>query len=157
MGENMHKQIEEFQRDYDKIFEKGKWEACDYTTMKDLQKLMYYIEVRDAMKNGGEYPGSEYMDQNSYARGNQMRSPSTGRFMSHGFSGTYPMNNGPWYYDDGRMSGRRYYDDGYMSGRNYYDGQKEDAIHKLHKVMDSENNPEFKMAVQEAIHTLEMK
>ena len=151
MGDNMNKQVEEFQRDYDKIYDKGKWEPCDYTTMKDLQKLMYYIEVRDAMKNGGDYPGSEYMDQNSYghgysyARGNRMHNPSNGRFMSRGGSGTYPMGNGPWYYDDG------------MSSRRYYDDEKEDAIHKLHKAMDAETNPEFRMAIQEAIRMLERK
>ena len=152
MAVDMYKQIEEFQRDYDKIFEKGKWEPCDYTTMKDLQKLMYYIEVRDAMKNGGDYPGSEYMDQNSYNRGysyarggNRMHNPTNGRFMPRGGSGTYPMGNGPWYYDDG------------MSGRRYSDGEKEDAIHKLHKAMDAETNPEFRMAIQEAIHMLEGK
>jgi hypothetical protein len=55
------------------------------------------------------------------------------------------MGNGPWYYDDG------------MSGRRYYDGEKEDAIHKLHKAMDAETNPEFRMAIQEAIHMLEGK
>ena len=146
MGDNMYKQIEEFQKDYDKIYAKGKWEPCDYTTMKDLQKLMYYIEVREAMKNGGDYPGSDYMDQNSYARGNQMRNMNTGRYMPRGGSGTYPMGNGPWYYNDGGMSGRR-----------YYDGEKEDAIHKLHKAMDAETNPEFRMAIQEAIHMLESK
>lgn len=146
----MYKQVEEFQKDYDKIYAKGKWEPCDYTTMKDLQKLMYYIEVREAMKNGNDYPGSEYMDQNSYnrgysyARGGRMHNPSNGRFMPRG-SGTYPMDNGPWYYDDG------------MSSRRYYDGEKEDAVHKLHKIMDSETNPEFKMAIQEGIRMLEGK
>lgn len=65
--------------------------------------------------------------------------------MPRGGSGTYPMGNGPWYYDDG------------MSGRRYYDGEKEDAIHKLHKAMDAETNPEFRMAIQEAIHMLEGK
>lgn len=151
MGENMYKQVEEFQKDYDKIYAKGKWEPCDYTTMKDLQKLMYYIEVREAMKNGGDYSGSEYMDQNSYnrgysyARGNTMHNPLNGRFMPRGGSGTYPMGNGPWYYDNG------------MSGRRYYDGEKEDAIHKLHKAMDAETNPDFRMAIQEAIRMLEGK
>lgn len=96
------------------------------------------------MKEGEEYPGSEYMDEraNSYARGgNQARSAMTGRYMSRGGSGTYPM-----YYDDMRGSGRR-----------YYDGEKEDAIHKLHKAMDSETNPEYRMAVQEAIRILESR
>ena len=66
MGD-IYKQIEEFEKDYDKIAAKDAWEPCDITKMKDLQKLIYYLEVREAMKNDGEYPGSEYMDQNSYA------------------------------------------------------------------------------------------
>lgn len=167
MGD-IYKQIEEFEKDYDKIAAKNVWEPCDITKMKDLQKLMYYLEVREAMKNGGEYPGSEYMDQNSY-EGAQRRNMNTGRFMSsRGGSGTYPMGYGPMFYNDGRGSGRRYYDgdrgsgrryydDDYGSGRRYYDGEKEDAIHKLHKAMDAETNPEFKTAIQEAIRMLEEK
>ena len=143
MGDQMKKQIEKFESDYDKIFSKGAWEPKDVTLMKDLQKLMYYLEVRCAMKEGEDYPGSEYMDErsNSYASGGQARSPMTGRYMSRGGSGTYPM-----YYDDMRGSGRR-----------YYDGEKEDAIHKLHKAMDNESNPEYRMAVQEAIRILESR
>ena len=45
----------------------------------------------------------------------------------------------------------------FASGKMYYDNEKEDAIHKLHKVMDSESNPKFKMAIQEAIHMLEAR
>ena len=128
MAENIKRQIEKFDADYQKIASKDVWEPCDITLMKDLQKLMYYLEVREAMKEGGDYPGSGYIDNDddmnyrSYARGRD------------------------------RM-GR------YTSGRSMrsYDSEKEDAIHKLHKVMDSENNQEFKMAIQEAIHMLEAK
>lgn len=146
MGDQMKKQVEKFEDDYEKIFSKSAWEPKDITMMKDLQKLMYYLEVRCAMKEGEEYPGSEYMDErsnsyNSYARGGQARNAANGRYMSRGGSGTYPM-----YYDDMRGSGRR-----------YYDGEKEDAIHKLYKAMDSESNPEYRMAVQEAIRILESK
>lgn len=144
MGDQMKKQVEKFESDYDKIFSKGAWEPKDITMMKDLQKLMYYLEVRCAMKEGEDYPGSEYMDErgSSYARGgNQARSPMTGRYMPRGGSGTYPM-----YYDDMRGSGRRYYDD-----------EKESAIHRMHKMMDSESNPDVRMAIQEAIRNLESR
>lgn len=147
--------IEKYDADFHKLASKEGWTKDDIAMMKDLQKLMYYMEVRCAMKDGEEYPGSEYMPEKgmSYARGNmdQARNMNTGRYMSRG-SGHYPMgSNGPWYYDDMRGSGRRYYD-----GR-YYDGEKEDAVHKLHKVMDSETNPEFKAAIQTAIHELEAR
>lgn len=151
MGESVYRQIEEFEKDYNKIFDKGAWEPCDYTMMKDLQKIMYYIEVREAMKQGEEYPGSEYMER-SYARGgNSGRgyNRSYDRYMDRG-SGGYSMNSGRSYYDDGGNSGR-------TSGRQYYDDEKEDVIHKLHKAMDGERNPEYKMALQGAIRMLEMK
>lgn len=145
MGESVYRQIEEFEKDYNKIFDKGAWEPCDYAMMKDLQKLMYYLEVREAMKQGEEYPESDYMER-SYARGGRGRSSRAGRYMDRG-SGGYSMNSGRSYYDDG----------GRMSGRQYYDDEKEDVIHKLHKAMDVERNPEYKTAFQEAIRMLEMK
>ena len=139
MEESMKRLLHEYDADFHRIADKGSWSPEEITRMKDLQKLMYYIEVRCAMKEGEEYPGSEYMDVGkSYARGGQRRNPVNGQYMS------YRTMDGNRYYDDGRGYGRRYYD-------------TEDAIHKLHKLMDSENNPEFKMAIQEAIHTLEAK
>lgn len=140
MGDMMKRQIEKFEADYDQIAAKGSWNKDEIEMMKDLQKLMYYLEVRCAMKEGGEYPGSEYMDKqsydmaHSYARG-QMRNPMNGRYMSYGRSGSYPM-----YYD-----------------RRYYDSEKENAVHELHHMMDSKTDPEIKMAIQSAIHDLEMK
>lgn len=167
MADKTKRQIEKFEADYEKVASKDVWEPCEITLMKDLQKLMYYLEVRKAMKEGGNYPGSEYMeddddDEMSYRSYARMRN-GMGQFTSGrrsraggsydrgmpgnmGGSGRYPMNGGPWYYDDGRGSGNR-----------YYDGEKEDAVHKLHKMMDSDNNPEFKMAIQEAIRFLEAK
>lgn len=150
MGDNMNKQIEKFESDYDKIFAKGAWTKEDLEMMKDLQKLMYYLEVRCAMKKAeeGEYQGGEMSydsrsyngrsyDGRSYARSMPNRSPSTGRFVS---SGHYPMD---YSYD--------------MSGRRYYDGEKENAVNELHRMMSNMTDPESKMALQDAIRNLEMK
>lgn len=67
------KQVEKFQQDYDTIFSKEKWEPHEITLMKDLQKLMYYIEVRCAMKEASDDNWNP--DERSY-RG-QMRMPHT--------------------------------------------------------------------------------
>lgn len=139
MEEKTYKQIEEFEKDYDKIASKDVWDPSDITRMKDLQKLMYYLEVRCAMKDGGDYPGSNYMNRGSY-RGNRG-------------SGHYPMDGGPWYYDNGQnMSGRRYYDS--MSGRRYYDDDRKSAIDRLQRMMETETNQSVKMAIQNAIMEL---
>ena len=44
MEDKMYKQIEKFEADYDKIASKEVWDPSDITKMKDLQKLMYYLE-----------------------------------------------------------------------------------------------------------------
>lgn len=132
MGDMMKRQIEKFEADYDQIAAKGSWSKDEIEMMKDLQKLMYYLEVRCAMKEGGEYPGSEYMDKRSYDMAHSY---------ARGHNGTYPM----------------YYDNMGMSGRRYYDSEKENAVHELHRMMDSKTDPEVKMAIQSAIRNLEMK
>lgn len=159
MGDNGYL-IDKFEADFHKIASKEGWEPCDITLMKDLEKLMYYIEVRDAMKGTGEYPGSEYMgDMRSYARG---RNPMNGRFTSGGMGyGNYydgrsmhnmPMDDGPWGYDN------RYYDQGSgRSGRRYYDGEKDSTVAYLRRMMDSETRPEMKTAMQNVIKELEMR
>lgn len=169
MGDSKHL-IEKFEADFHKIASKEGWEPCDITLMKDLEKLMYYIEVRDAMKGTDEYPGSEYMDDmRSYARGRNRN--AMGQFTSGGMGyGNYydgrsmhnmPMNDGPWgydnrYYDQG--SGRRYYDDNMRgSGRRYYDGEKDTSVAYLRRMMDSETRPEMKTAMQNVIKELEMR
>lgn len=115
MRDKMKRQIEMFEADYDKIASKEVWDPSDITKMKDLQKLMYYLEVRCAMKDGNDYPGSEHM--------------------SRGY--------------DGRSYGRMPY------GRNYYDSERRDAIDRLHRMMDEENNQEVKMALHEVIRGME--
>lgn len=139
MGDMNMKHLEEFEKDFEKIASKGVWDDKDLCKMKDLQKIMYYMEVRDAMKNGQDYPGSEYMpdEGRSYARGRD----SMGRFTS---GNRYMGRSYDMYYDDMGSSGRRYYDD-----------EKKNALHKLHHMMDMEENPEKKNALKIAINELE--
>lgn len=173
MVDDTKRQIERFEADYERYASKNIWEPCDITLMKDLQKLMYYLEVRQKMKEGAGYPDSDYMDEEedfgsgrSFARRrNRMGQFTSGR---SGRSGRSGGSGGPWYYDDGRGSGRNYYEggrgsgdnsyeSGRGSGRRYYDGQKEEAIHKMEKMLEMENNPEVKMAIEEGLRFLESK
>lgn len=133
------KLIEEFEADFHKIASQEGWSKEDLEKMKDLQKLMYYMEVRCAMKEGQDYPGSDYMD--SYARG-PMRNVNTGRFMSH--SG-YPMS----YYNR--------HNEYEMSGRRYYDDEKMSVVNTLRRMHQTEQNPETKMALERVIGDLEMR
>lgn len=141
MGDTNKKHIEEFEKDYEKIASKGVWDDKELERMKNLQKIMYYIELRCAMKEGQEYPGSEYMPEPvmSYARGRD----GMGRFTS---GNRYMGRSYDMYYDDMGMSGRRYYDD-----------EKKNALHKLHHMMDMEENPEKKNALKIAINELETR
>lgn len=170
MGDMDRKLLEKLKEDFHKISSKEGWEPCDITLMKDLQKLMYYMEVRDAMKTGGEYPGSDYMDERSYGYGYgdydmsyRGRDRMTGRFTS-GDPG-YGARSGYGYgrsYDQGygRMSGNRYYEGGGGgggSGRRYYDGEKDSMVEYLHRMMESESRPELKNAMQMIAQELERK
>ena len=147
MEDKMYKQIEKFEADYDKIASKEVWDPSDITKMKDLQKLMYYLEVRCAMKDGDDYPGSEYMNRGSYT-GHAYTGGNRG-------SGHYPMDGGPWYYDNGNgMSGRRYYDNG-MSGRRYYDDERSNMVDHIRQMMANENNQERRMALQNLMRMYE--
>lgn len=138
MGANTKTLLEKFEDDFNKISSKDAWTREDIIFMKDLQKLMYYIEARCAMKDGEEYPGSEYIEdeRNSYRRG---RSATTGRYVSR---------------DSGRGgNGNNSYD--LYSGRRYYDDEKEHAIHRMKAMMESEENPEVRMAIKRTIAELE--
>lgn len=155
MEANAKRLIEKYEADYHKIASKETWTKDDITMMKDLQKLMYYIEVRCAMKEGNDYPGSEHMpDAMSYARGRN----SMGQYTSGG-SGHYPMENGPWYYDqmNNGGSGSHYNNDYGVSGNRYYDGEKEAVIHKLHRMLDKEDNPMKRTAIQDVLREFEQK
>lgn len=148
MGDMVKKHIEEFEKDFEKVASKNAWDDKDLERMKNLQKIMYYIELRCAMKEGQDYPGSEYMPEEtrSFARGRD----SMGRFTS----GTAYMNRGSGTYYPPYMD-NRYYDDMGSSGRRYYDDEKKNALHKLHHMMDMEENPEKKNALKIAINELE--
>ena len=159
MGNPM-KQVEKFDADYNKIYSQDVWTKEDIEMMKDLQKLMYYIEVRCAMKDGADYPGEQYMDEmgyngngydsrsydgydNSYARGGYGRG-NMGRSMA--------MQNGrPMPYGRNGMYGNG------MSGRRYYDGEKDKAMSDLRRMMSMEQDPEKQAMIESAIHALEMK
>lgn len=131
MDMKTQKLIEKYEGDFDKISSKEGWEPSDITIMKDLQKLMYYIELRCAMKEG----------QQDY------RGQSRGGYGGYG-AGRYGTMGG---------SGRYYNDMGSGSGRRYYDDEKESALGRMYKMMESETNPEARMAIQMAIRELENK
>lgn len=168
--EDMDKKlVEKLDVDFHKWASKEGWDPCDITLMKDLQKLMYYIEVRDAMKNGTkQYPGSEYMeDERSYRRGRNAMGQFTSGHQDYGYDNydgrsmhNMPMNDAPWDYD-GRYyeqgSGRRYYDDMRASGRRYYDSEKDNTVNYLRRMMDSETRPDMKTAMQNVLRELESK
>lgn len=150
MGDKANRMIEKLESDYEKIASKDAWEPKDIEMMKNLQKLMYYIEVRCAMKDGEDYPGSEYidgrgsMDSRSYSNGmpsrGQMGRFTSGNYYSGGSnrmgrSGHYPMGNGPW----------------------YYDSERENAIYELRRMMDTKSDPELKTHLQNVIRDLEQK
>lgn len=145
MDSNMKKLIEKYEMDFEKISSKPTWEQKDIEMMKDLQKLMYYIEVRCAMKEGNEYPGSEHMpdvsERRSYAQAIPRHYSQTGNYMTSR-SGHYPIE--PYYDDRG-------------SGRRYYDSERDNAVYELRRMMDSKSDPELKMALQGVIHELEQK
>ena len=162
MAENAMKEVECFQKDYDKLYAKGSWNKDEIAMMKDLKKLIYYSLVIDSMQNGNGYPGEEYMPDGMSGR--RMRNPMNGQYMSgymyrdmgRNGSGTYhyPYMDGNMYYD-GSYNGS--YNDMRSSGRRYYDSEKEKAIHKLHHMMENEDNAEKKNALKLAITELEQK
>jgi len=152
MGDTMKKENECFQKDYDKLYAKGSWNKDEISMMKDLKKLIYYNLVIDAMENGDEYPGSEYMPdmRNSFASRGRMRN-SMGQYTSGGMYGNggygmyYPhyMDENSW---DNAMG---------TSGRRYYDSEKEKAMHQFHKMLENTDDPERKSALNFAIHHFE--
>lgn len=139
---------DELESDFRKFLDKGKWTPDDYKTMKDIQKLLYYIDVRCAMKEGDEYPGSAYMPPNmSYAQ----RRNSMGQFTSGDMNGWSMNGSGTYPHMDRNM----YYDGMGMSGRRYYDSEREKAIHKLHHMMENTDDAERKSALNFALHALQ--
>ena len=140
--------LEELESDFHKVGDKMEWTDADIEKMKNIQKLMYYMEVRCAMKEGQDYPGAGYIDdrmsrdsrsyndRNSYARGGQPRN-AMGRYTSGRNSYTHPY--------------------GYASGRRYYDSEHENALNDLRHMMSMEDDPEKREAMEEIVRMLEMK
>ena len=143
MEEATKKQIEKYQSEFEQKFNKPTWTREDVENMKDLKKLEYYTKVICAMDEGGEYPGSEYIDQRGMSYANQHRSPTTGRYTSSSMSDHYPM------YYDGSSNG--------MSGRRYYDGERTNAIEDLRRMHQMQQDPEVRMAIEQAIRNLEAR
>lgn len=156
MEDSMKKARERFMDEFRQASSAEKWSKECVELMKNLLKCVYYIDVTDAMENGGEYPGSEYMDGSgaSYARGGQRRN-AMGQYSRTGSYDRYDnrMNNGSGMYP---MSGRYYRDDG-MSGRRYYDDEMGNAIHMLERMKNTETNPDKRMAIQEIMDELHMR
>lgn len=137
--------LEELESDFHKIGDKMEWTDAEIEKMKNIQKLMYYMEVRYAMKEGSEYPGSDYMEErmsrdsrpydgrNSYERGMMNRGSGT-RYM--GGRNSYGM---PY---------------GYASGRRYYDGAHENAKNDFRQMMSMEQDPDKRELMEEIMHML---
>lgn len=149
------KENECFQKDYDKLYAEGSWNKDKLDMMKNLKKLIYYNLAIEGMQNGAGFPGSEHMDDMSFRRG---RNPMNGQYMSRDMG--RGMNGGSGMYYPSYMDGNSWDDRIYgmnMSGRRYYDSEKEKAIHKLHHMMENEDNAEKKNALKLAITELESK
>ena len=100
--------------------------------MKDFKKLEYYTKVIKAMDSGDDYPGSEHIENRYTSSYRSQPRNMHGRYMSYG--GDWDMYN-----------------------RRYYDSEWESGMHKLHRMMDEEDNPQKRMAIQEIIRLLEDK
>lgn len=134
MDDKTKKLLDRYEEDFMKYASQTTWEPKDITMMKDLQKLMYYIEVRCAMKDGED----RYEYGNGY--GDDRRS-------SMGYGG---------YGYGGYGAGRNQYSRGSgSSGRRYYDSEKDNAIQRLHQIMENETNQDIRMAIRNVIHELE--
>lgn len=93
--------------------------------------------------------------------GRRMRNPMNGQYMSGNGMYREMGRNGSGTYYHPYMDDGMYYDGSYndmrSSGRRYYDSEKEKAIHKLHHMMENEDNAEKKNALKLAITELEQK
>lgn len=148
MGNKMYRQIEEFEKDYDKIFDKGAWDHNDIVWMKDLQKLMYYIEVRCAMKK--EQENRDYEEEEMRRSGGYGRS-----YDGYGdYSNSYARNMPPRRYMSG--TGSRSYGAPYgdYSGRRSYD-DKEEPMEKFRRMASTEQDPEKRAMMEEVMRMLE--
>lgn len=130
------KVLEELESDFHKIASKNGWTPEDYESMKNIQKLMYYMEVRCAMKEGQEARDARYTDGakrewgQSYDRGT----------MPRGGSGRYSYDRGSYRY---------------MPERRYYDGGRESSISEIRRAMAMEQDPEVREAMENVVMMME--
>lgn len=144
MDDKTKKLLDRYEEDFMKYASQTTWEPKDITMMKDLQKLMYYIEVRCAMKDGDD----RYEYGNGYGNG-------YGSGYGYGDDRRSSMNYGGNGYG-GYGAGRNQYARGSgASGRRYYDNEKDNAIQRLHQIMENETNQDIRMAIRNVIHELE--
>lgn len=153
MEESMKKTRERLMSEFHQASSNDTWTKECIELMKNLLKSIYYIDVINAMEEGNEYPGSEYMPSNSFARGgnrnrNAMGQYTSGDYMDRG-SGTYPMYP--------RMSMGTGYMGNIGSGRMYYSDEMGNVVHKLEHMMNTEMNPEKRMAIQEVLADIKMR
>ena len=145
------KLIEKLDNDFHQLSSQEGWQPQDIELMKDLQKLMYYMEVRCAMKENEEYQNDSY--------GNEIENSRYGMYGGYGNR----------YYDGGNMSGRGGYSrNGYgmnsnrgsygnrpFSGRRYYDSEKENSMNDLRQMISMEQDPDKRSMLENIMHTLE--
>lgn len=144
MDESMKKARERLMDEFRQASSAEKWSKECIELMKNLLKSVYYIDVICAMEDGEDYPGSDYMPDRSYARSAQRRN-AMGQYSRNGSYGAYPSNS---YNGSYRRDG--------MSSRKYYDNEMGNAIHKLEHMMETEMNPEKRMAIQEILNDIQM-
>lgn len=145
MEAKKRKLIERFEADFEKIASLDGWTKEQLEMMKDLEKLMYYIEVRCAMEEGkddyeGEYSGARRRD-------------SMGRYSS-GYDYDYGYGYGnrmPRYmYDDMSMRSG-----GGMSGRRYSrTSHNESMADELEKALMETKNERSREAIEYAMRVL---
>lgn len=150
------KLIEKLSDDFYQLSSREGWTKEDLENMKNLQKLMYYMEVRCAMKEGDEYPEDEE------EMGYNMRSYTGGRSYNgngrYGDGGMYGRGGNYSNGRSGRSNGRRYmpsYSGNMYPSRRYYDSEKENSMNDLRQMISMEQDPEKRSMLENIMHSLE--
>ena len=123
---------------------------------------MYYIEVRCAMKEGGEYPGEEYineMDGGNRSFGGRSNNSYNNSYGGRYYDGNNSYNRSGYQGRSGMTSGRRSYGMPYMgnsyNSRRYYDSEKENAINDLRQMIQGEQDQEKISMLENIMHMIE--
>ena len=121
-------------------------------SMKDLQKICYYMEVRCAMKEAED----EYMDDPDY----EERSYRGRSYNSYNGGNMYGRGNNYMRGGYNRTSGRR--GGSYMngrSGRRYYDNEseKEASMNDLRQWLQMEQDPDKHAMLEGIMRVMEEK